>query len=163
MPDYVRLLERLKQLKKLLVEGAAYNRKIGGGTFEGNDHPGGQKLRFGKTYRYVSAAGAYQFTEETAEEFEKKAGVSDFSPESQDAMAVSLIKEKGALGDVKKGQSLYSLRAAFGKLTKRWSSLPGGSEQNKTLDAEKKFKENVSNELNNNSKIATPKGELKVD
>lgn len=141
------------------LEGAAYNKRIGGSTFEGNQHPGGQRLRFGKDYRYVSPAGAYQFTEETAIEFQRKAGVDDFSPLSQDAMAVTLIKEKKALNFIKSGD----LKSAFNRLNKRWSSMPGGSEPNKNLNADQVFKEQISTELQNSSPLATPKGKLKVD
>lgn len=140
------------------LESGAYNRKIGGGTFEGNEHPGGQTLRFGKTKVYVSAAGAYQITEGTYEWLkEKDNSITNFSPKNQDKMAVMLIDTKGALEDVKQGK----ISEAASKLNRTWSSLPGGSEETKNLDETKQiFQEKRAGELNNNSQLATPQGSL---
>jgi muramidase (phage lysozyme) len=77
----------------------------------------------GKTIR-TSAAGAYQITYTTYRglvngynEFQS----GDFSPASQDAMAVKLISQRGALADVMAGRFDTALR----KLRPVWASLPG--------------------------------------
>ena len=143
------------------LEGGAYNRKIGGGTFEGDEHPGGQKLRFGSTKKYVSAAGAYQITEGTYEGYKKADGdVTNFSPENQDRIAVDIIDAQKALGDVKAG----NIDAAISKLKSQWSSLPGASEETHNSGETKTiFKGQVSKELQNNSPVATPQGKLDVE
>lgn len=104
---------------------------------EGTDGPDGYRMMFtGKLFNDMSqhpnqlnkangysstAAGAYQFIFSTWKRLQLTLGLPDFSPESQDAAAVELIQEKGALGDVQAG----NIEAAFAKLNKTWASLPG--------------------------------------
>ena len=143
------------------LEDGGYHKKIGGGTFEGDEHPGGQKLRFGKKHKYVSAAGAYQITEGTYKGYKAlDKTITNFSSENQDKIAVDIIDATKALGDVKAG----NVNSAATKLTSQWSSLPGASEQTHSLEETKKiFKEQVSKELNNNSDISTPQGQLDLN
>lgn len=68
----------------------------------------------------TSAAGAYQITYTTYSALCRKYGYSDFSPETQDEMALALIKERGALEDVRMGRFAMALN----KLRKVWASLP---------------------------------------
>ena len=68
-----------------------------------------------------TAAGAYQINKPTWRRIRDKLGLSDFSPASQDAAALELISEKGALGDVRAGR----VAVAVGKVRKVWASLPG--------------------------------------
>lgn len=68
-----------------------------------------------------TAAGAYQINKPTWTRLAAKLGLSDFSPASQDAAALQLIAEKGALGDVQAGR----LASAIAKVSKVWASLPG--------------------------------------
>lgn len=81
----------------------------------------------GKTIR-TSAAGAYQITATTTDALNAKypGQFPDFSPETQDAMALTLMEERGALPDIDAGR----LDAAVNKIRKIWASLPGsGSNQ----------------------------------
>lgn len=74
----------------------------------------------------TSAAGAYQITATTFDALVSKYGYSDFTPATQDAMALQLINEKGALGDVQAGR----FEVALNKVRKIWASLPGaGADQ----------------------------------
>lgn len=84
---------------------------------------------------WTSAAGAYQFmavsplpnsngrttTVDTWDRIKAKLQLTDFSPASQDAAALELIREKGALSDVDAG----NFEAAILKVRSVWASLPG--------------------------------------
>lgn len=86
------------------------------------DHPR-QRFAFtqtdGKT-NYTTAAGAYQFIAPTWDALRARLGLPDFSPPSQDAAAVELIRERGALADVQAGR----FDEAVMKLGRIWASLP---------------------------------------
>jgi muramidase (phage lysozyme) len=72
-----------------------------------------------------SFSGAYQIRHGTWNEQVQKFGLpSDFSPLTQDRMAVSLIEVRGALGDVRKG----NIEEAVNALGREWSSLPSGKD-----------------------------------
>lgn len=79
-----------------------------------------------------TAAGKYQITGTTFKEFAPKAGVTDFSPESQDKLALAIIEQEGALEDIQSG----NFRAAVGKLGGRWASLPSSkySQPTRTME-----------------------------
>lgn len=68
-----------------------------------------------------TAAGAFQINKPTWLRVSRKLGLSDFSPASQDAAALELISEKGALADVRAGR----VEIAADKVRKVWASLPG--------------------------------------
>lgn len=68
-----------------------------------------------------SAAGAYQIIRRTWDGVAGKLGLTDFSKESQDAAALELIRQRGALADVRAGQ----FAVAIDKCKKEWASLPG--------------------------------------
>jgi muramidase (phage lysozyme) len=100
-----------------------------------NDHPR-QPMQFtdasGRRL-WSSAAGAYQFMAispipsggstrvDTWDRLQRKLGLPDFSPESQDRAAVELLDEAGALADVRAGR----FAAAVAKARRTWASLPG--------------------------------------
>ncbi len=69
----------------------------------------------------TSAAGRYQFLQGTWDELRAKLGLQDFSPASQDAACIELIRQRGALDDVKAGR----VALAISKCAKTWASLPG--------------------------------------
>ena len=111
-------------------------------TFSGwADHPRQAQPFTDKAGRqlWTSAAGAYQFMAispipgstkstkvNTWDRIAARLGLPDFSPESQDAAAVELIREAGALGDVQAGR----FDQAVNKVRRIWASLPGaGYEQ----------------------------------
>jgi len=71
----------------------------------------------------TSAAGAYQITATTYDALQRKypGDFPDFTPATQDAMALTLIQERGALADIDAGR----LDAAIRKIRAIWASLPG--------------------------------------
>ncbi len=101
-----------------------YNTLFGGGTFDSfADHPrrvfsftnqAGQTLK-------TTAAGRYQFLARTWDSLRSQLNLPDFSPASQDAAAIELIRQRGALADVKAGR----VEAAIAKCAPNWASLPG--------------------------------------
>ncbi|HWP19776.1 MAG TPA: glycoside hydrolase family 104 protein [Burkholderiaceae bacterium] len=68
-----------------------------------------------------TAAGAYQIIKPTWIDLKRAMRLPDFSPASQDAAAVELIRRQGALEDVKAGR----FAAAMHKCRQVWASLPG--------------------------------------
>lgn len=68
-----------------------------------------------------TAAGAYQIMEATWDSYRARWGIPDFSPDSQDAFCVGLIRLRGALDDVRAGRFNDAVR----KCGKEWASLPG--------------------------------------
>ncbi|WP_404993336.1 glycoside hydrolase family 104 protein [Cupriavidus pauculus] len=109
------------------AEGTAgrdgYRTLFGGGLFDSYaDHPRQvvTAMSNGKPIS-SSAAGAYQFLRRTWDKLAARLGLPDFSPASQDAAAIELIREAGALGDVDAGR----FDKAVGKVRKIWASMPG--------------------------------------
>lgn len=101
------------------AEGAGYNTIVGGSTFDDlSRHPRvvGVRTRSGPS----TAAGAYQITAQTYDDFAPKLGITDFSQESQDKIAREIIRRQGALEDVQAG----NWESAINKLGGRWASLP---------------------------------------
>jgi lysozyme len=74
----------------------------------------------GKAYK-TSASGRYQFLASTWDDLKAKLALPDFGPPSQDAAAIELIRQRGALPDVKAGR----VATAIAKCAKTWASLPG--------------------------------------
>lgn len=122
------------------AEGTAnadgYRTLFGGSLFDSfADHPRiAQQFtnRAGRTL-WTTAAGAYQFMAisplpsggttrvNTWDRMQAKLGLPDFSPESQDAAAIELIREAGALDDVMAGRFAQAVEKVRGI----WASLPG--------------------------------------
>jgi muramidase (phage lysozyme) len=105
-------------------EGANYNTLFGGGTFDSYaDHPR-RVFSFtnsrGETLK-TSAAGRYQFLARTWDDLARRLQLPDFSPASQDAAALELIRQRGATNDVQAGR----VQAAITKCAPIWASLPG--------------------------------------
>lgn len=97
------------------------------------DHPRKKVTRWGKT---SSAAGAYQITVATYDEYKMKLKLADFSVESQDKIAEALVKQAGGLPLIQAGK----IEEAINKLKGRWSSLPGGVHSRISMvDALKKY------------------------
>jgi muramidase (phage lysozyme) len=80
--------------------------------------------------RVSSAAGAFQITASTYDDFAPELGITDFSILSQRILAVAIIGAEGALADIIVG----NIRAAIHKLRGRWTSLPGAEENNGRWD-----------------------------
>lgn len=101
-----------------------YSTLFGGGHFVSYaDHPR-QFFSFtdktGKVNK-TSAAGRYQFLARTWDDLRAKLGLTDFGPAAQDAAAIELIRQRGALNDVKAGR----IADAVAKCAPIWASLPG--------------------------------------
>lgn len=97
-----------------------------------SDHPAvtgewrGESLaNLGPSYagKVSTAAGAYQIIKPTWLGCKRALGLSDFSPASQDAAALYLIQQAGALDLVKAGQ----FDQAVALCAKEWASLPGAN------------------------------------
>ncbi|MFW2011601.1 glycoside hydrolase family 104 protein [Acinetobacter bereziniae] len=90
-----------------------------------NAHPNIKKAfkqTDGKT-NYTTAAGRYQFLNDTWNGVAQQYGFKDFSPRNQDLGAIALITQRGALNDVLKGD----YRSAILKLGPEWASLPSST------------------------------------
>ena len=104
-----------------------YDVLVGGDTFSGyTEHP---RIAVVTRYGLSDAAGRYQIMAaipnvirtDTWDWASRAAKVKDFSPESQDRVAIYLIKRRGALDDLKAGR----IRDVIAKCAKEWASLPG--------------------------------------
>jgi len=98
-----------------------YDVLVGGGLFRGySDHPRVlvdlPKLKIKST-----AAGRYQLLQRYYEAYRKTLRLPDFSPLSQDLIALQQIRERRALPLIKAG----SIRSAIAKVSNIWASLPG--------------------------------------
>ena len=110
-----------------------YNVLVGGTLFQGYaDHP--RKLvdlpRLGIK---SSAAGRYQLLAKYFDSYKRQLGLKDFSPASQDAIALQQIRERNAINDVRAGH----IKDAIAKCSNIWASLPGagyGQHENKLQD-----------------------------
>ena len=68
-----------------------------------------------------SAAGRYQLLQRWWAPYKKLLALKDFSPVSQDMVAIQQIRERGALHDVMVG----NIAVAISKVSNIWASLPG--------------------------------------
>lgn len=68
-----------------------------------------------------TAAGRYQVLARYFDHYQRSLGLPDFGPESQDAIAIQLIRECGALDEVERGD----IQKALQLCRSRWASLPG--------------------------------------
>lgn len=93
---------------------------VGGQVFDGYaDHPRVLvQLRPGLA---STAAGRYQLLARFWDVYRRQLGLPDFSPASQDAVALQQIRERGALADVDAGR----VGEAVNKVRNIWASLPG--------------------------------------
>ena len=92
------------------------------------DHPNILNEKLNST-----AAGRYQTLHRYYDAYKKKLDLPDFSPASQDAIAIEMITECHALADIEVG----FLASAIKKCSSRWASLPGagyGQHENKFDD-----------------------------
>ena len=101
-----------------------YRTLFGGSLFtDSSDHPR-QFFSFknsrGENLR-TSAAGRYQFLSRTWDELANKLDLPDFGPDSQDRAALELIRQRGALNDIRAGR----IETAVKKCAPTWASLPG--------------------------------------
>ena len=105
----------------LAASDNGYNVLVGGTLFEGyEDHP--RKLVWLPRLNISStAAGRYQLLARYFDSYKALLSLPDFSPASQDAIAVQQIRECRALPMVEAGDIV----AALGRCAHIWASLPG--------------------------------------
>lgn len=85
-----------------------------------------------------TAAGRYQILARYFDHYKALLNLPDFSPESQDAIALQMIREQGAYSDAVAGR--FDIAAA--KVANIWASFPGagyGQHENKLADLRQAF------------------------
>lgn len=104
-----------------------YNTVVGGGEFKDfSTHPNKQvnlvsRNRAGKKVVIPSdAAGRYQIMGFNWPSYSQRLGLKDFSPESQDKIAIQMLADRGALNSILKGD----FKDAVNKAKNVWTSLP---------------------------------------
>ncbi|EHA9090323.1 glycoside hydrolase family protein [Escherichia coli] len=116
-----------------------YDVIVGGELFtDYSDHP--RKLVTLNPKLKSTAAGRYQLLSRWWDAYRKQLGLKDFSPKSQDAVALQQIKERGALPMIDRGD----IRQAIDRCSNIWASLPGagyGQFEHKADSLTSKFKE----------------------
>ncbi len=127
------------------AEGADYNTLFGGGTFSDySQHPNQAITRkLGKGKITSTAAGRYQFLNKTWEGLARQLGLPDFAADSQDLGAIALMKSRGMIGPLLKGD----LPGALVKGNREWASLPGSpyGQPTKTIeDVTKVYNESLT-------------------
>ena len=85
-----------------------------------SDHPGVMVTVNSKGLK-SSAAGRYQLLQRWWAPYKKLLALKDFSPISQDMVAIQQIRECGALHDIMVGNIAVAIR----KVSNIWASLPG--------------------------------------
>jgi muramidase (phage lysozyme) len=115
-----------------------YNVLVGGGLFYGYaDHPR-QLIDIPRLKIKSTAAGRYQLLSRYWDVYRKQLGLKDFSPASQDAVAIQQIKERKALQLISDGK----INQAIEKCSNIWASLPGagyGQHEHKIDDLLRKY------------------------
>ncbi len=114
-----------------------YNVMVGGTLFDGYaDHPR-QLVTLRKALK-STAAGRYQILARYFDHYKRILDLQDFSPESQDKIAVQMIREQKALEDVILGH----FDSAVEKCNNIWASFPGagyGQHENVLSDLRRAF------------------------
>lgn len=116
-----------------------YDVIVGGSLFTSYaDHP--RKLITLNPRLKSTAAGRYQLLSRYWDDYRSQLGLKDFSPASQDTVALQQIKERRALDLIDNG----NIRQAIDRCSNIWASLPGagyGQHEHKIENLLKKFKE----------------------
>ena len=123
----------------LAVSDNGYNVIVGGALFHSYwDHP--RKLVWlPRLHINSTAAGRYQLLARYFDAYRVSLKLHDFSPASQDAIAIQQIKEQRALPLIESGD----FSAAIDRVSNIWASLPGagyGQHENKLADLEKAYR-----------------------
>lgn len=102
------------------TKNRGYDVIVGGSLFSSYaDHP--RKLITLNPKLKSTAAGRYQLLARWWDAYRKQLGLKDFSPASQDQVALQQIKERGALPLIDSG----NIRQAIDRCSNIWASLPG--------------------------------------
>lgn len=114
-----------------------YNVLVGGTLFDGYaDHPN-MLVRLSDKLS-STAAGRYQLLHRYWVAYKDQLGLKDFSPESQDRVALQQIKERGALAAIDNGR----FGDAVALCRNIWASLPGagyGQRENSLASLEQAY------------------------
>ena len=110
------------------AEGGAYDFKYGALKGRAND-----RWRFTDTSTHpgpgidgkTTAAGMYQITRPTWQHHGGKLGLRDFSPRTQDLIAVEILRSLGVIEQIKAGE----IAAVMPKVARTWAALPKGPGQ----------------------------------
>lgn len=103
------------------TKNRGYDVVVGGSLFTDYiDHPR-RLVDLPKLGIKSTAAGRYQILARFYDAYKKQLKLPDFSPASQDKIAIQLIKECKALDDINAGR----IKDALVKCRSRWASLPG--------------------------------------
>ena len=109
-----------------------YNVVVGGELFASYaDHP--RRLVTVRPGLKSTAAGRYQLLARYFDAYKRQLALPDFSPTSQDTIALQQLKEQGALALIDAGQ----FDKAVAKCANIWASLPGagyGQHENQLAD-----------------------------
>ncbi|MDV7375795.1 glycoside hydrolase family 24 protein [Acinetobacter baumannii] len=129
---YMQLLNNPNARRMLDLIASAEGVKYGYNTLFGNQrfddlsgHPNIRKA-FTQTdgkKNYTTAAGRYQFLNDTWNGLSRQFGLRDFSPQSQDIGAIALLDQIGALPYVLKGDFGTAIKKSGGT----WASLPSSN------------------------------------
>ena len=115
-----------------------YDVIVGGELFtDYSDHP---QTCHAKPKTQINRRRRYQLLSCWWDAYRKQLGLKDFSPKSQDAVALQQIKERGALPMIDRGD----IRQAIDRCSNIWASLPGagyGQFEHKADSLIAKFKE----------------------
>ncbi|MBA0263857.1 lysozyme [Stenotrophomonas maltophilia] len=110
-----------------------YDVLVGGGLFRGYaDHPR-VLVDLPRLKIQSTAAGRYQLLRRYYDAYKKTLGLKDFSPLSQDLIALQQIRERRALPLIQAGEIEEAIKA----VRKIWASLPGagyGQHEHKLAD-----------------------------
>ncbi len=110
-----------------------YDVLVGGGLFRGYaDHPR-VVVDLPRLKIQSTAAGRYQLLRRYYDAYKKTLGLKDFSPLSQDLIALQQIRERRALPLIQAGKIEEAIRA----VRKTWASMPGagyGQHEQKLAD-----------------------------
>jgi len=102
------------------ISDNGYNVIVGGTLFyDYSDHP--RQLIHLNAHLESTAAGRYQLLARYFDAYKKMLDLPDFSPDSQDAIALQQIKECNAFDDIESG----NFSEAVQKCAHIWASLPG--------------------------------------
>lgn len=118
---------------KYIDSDNGYNVIVGGTLFHNYaDHPR-VRVYIPKINNYSTAAGRYQLLEHWFDAYKIILKLPDFSPPSQDAVALRQIKERNALASIDAG----AFGDAITKCSNIWASFPGnnyGQHENSMLN-----------------------------
>lgn len=125
-PNVQAILATLRDTEGTSKYANPYTTIFGGGQLDSLDaKPLGRYVGFTQTdgtRNKSSAAGAYQFLDDTWKDVQRRLNLPDFGPHSQDLAAVRLLVENGSLPSILRGD----WQSALPKLSKTWASIKGG-------------------------------------